>query len=193
MGEVVMAVVLTFVVLTVLAIAAAGWMITGLRRRNRVTRRQPTAAPLPWLASPSTCARLHRRLRDAVHVVRLALPAPTRRRKPPSELRPLAAAADDLEAHAAALDRDLVLAARLRGPAGAQLRARLRDQVAGVERLAARIAAAATAAAPDRPSAQPTAAALADLEHQLDALEAARDEIARLEASVGLPQAAPST
>ena len=86
-----------------------------------------------------------------------------------------------------------MLAARLRGPAGAQLRARLSTQVAGVERLAARISSAATAASPDRPRAQPTPEALADLEQQLDALEAARDEIARLEASVGLPQGASSS
>ncbi len=56
----------------------------------------------------------------------------------------------------------------------------------------ARISSAATAAAPDRPRAQPTPEALAELEQQLDALEAARDEIARLEASVGLPQVASS-
>ena len=192
MGDVLAIVLLTFVVLIALTVAASAWFLARLRRHNRVARRQPTRPPLPWLASPSSCARLHRRLRNAVSAVRLALPPPTRRRKPPSELRSLASAADELEAHAGALDRDLVLAARLRGPAGAQLRARLSTQVAGVERLAARISSAATAASPDRAWAQPTPEALAELERQLDALEAARDEIARLEASVGLPQSATS-
>ena len=67
------------------------------------------------------------------------------------------------------------------------LRARLAGQVGDVERVAARVTAAA--ARPRRRSAraaQPTPEALAELDEQLDALEAARDELARLEARVGL-------
>jgi hypothetical protein len=50
----------------------------------------------------------------------------------------------------------------------------------------ARVAAAATAASPHRPGAIPTPEALAELDEQLDALESARNELARLEAGVGL-------
>ena len=95
-------------------------------------------------------------------------------------------AADELEAHAAALDGDLLIAARLRGTSGIAFRARLGGQVGDVERVAARITAAAGATSPQRRAAQPTPAALAELNEQLDALEAARDELARLEARVGL-------
>lgn len=189
MGDVLAAFLVVTVVIVAVTAATGGWFLTRLRRRNRVSTRDRTRPPLPWLVSPGQSARLHRRLRDAVAALRTALPRTSRRHKPPAELLELARAADELEAHAAALDRDLLLASRFRGTHGAVLRARLVGQVAGVERMAARIAASATAADPGRAAARPTPEALAELDEQLDALEAARDELARLEARVGLTPA----
>jgi hypothetical protein len=39
-----------------------------LRRHNRIDPKQPSPAPLRWLASPSEPARLHRRLRTVARV-----------------------------------------------------------------------------------------------------------------------------
>jgi hypothetical protein len=189
MGDVLAAMLITTLVLVAVAAATGGWFLARLRRRNLVSRRDRSKPPLPWLVSPGQCARLHRRLRDAITALRTALPRASRRRRTPTELAELSRAADELEAHAAALDRDLLLAARFRGAHGAALRARLVGQVSDVERMAARIAAAATAADSDRAAARPTPEALAELDEQLDALEAARDELARLEDSVGLATA----
>lgn len=186
MGDVLVAMLVVTLVLFAVAAATGGWCLSRLRRRNLVSRRHRVRPPLPWLVSPKHCARLHRRLRDAVAAMRLAVPRPTRRHKAPPELSQLGAAADELEAHAAALDGDLLVAARLRGTYGIALRSRLGSQVADVERVAGRITAAAGAASPERRAALPTPEAMAELSEQLDALEAARDELARLEAKVGL-------
>jgi hypothetical protein len=172
-------------VLFVVFVVSCAWALHWLRRRNQVSLRYPTHPPLRWMVAPGRCARLHRRLQSSVVVLRAAVPRPAKRRRRTS-IAPLAAAAEDLEVHAAALDRDLVLAARLRGVVGSQLRDRLAGQVSDMERVVARVAAAATAASPLRPGATPTPEALADLDEQLDALESARDELARLEAGVGL-------
>ena len=185
MGDVLAAMLIATLIVMATAAAMGAWGVSRLRRRNLVSVRHRVKPPLPWLVSPQRCARLHRRLRDAVATMRMVVPRSTRRHKPPAELAELARAADELEAHAAALDGDLVIAARLRGTSGIVLRARLGGQVGDVERVAARITAAAGATSPRR-SAQPTPEALAELSEQLDALEAARDELARLEARVGL-------
>ena len=186
MGDVLAAMLIATLLVMAAAAAMTAWGLSRLRRRNLVSVRHRVKPPLPWLVSPQRCARLHRRLRDAVATMRMVVPRSTRRHKPPAELAELARAADELEAHAAALDGDLLIAARLRGTSGIAFRARLGGQVGDVERVAARITAAAGATSPQRLAAQPTPAALAELNEQLDALEAARDELARLEARVGL-------
>ena len=56
------------------AVAATVWYaVHRLRRRNRVSPRRRTAAPLNWLWSFRPAARLHRRLRTAVLTARKAL------------------------------------------------------------------------------------------------------------------------
>ncbi len=123
-------------------------------------------------------------------LTRLALPK--RRRGASDDGRDvLADAAREIEAQAVAVDQDLVLAAHARGPATAELRARIDAQVDELEALAARVSAAASALVPRRPGAAPTEAGLAALQGRLDALDAARAEIARLEASVGLGPGGP--
>jgi hypothetical protein len=169
--------------------AVAGAMWHRVRQRNEVSIRQPTRPPLRWLGSVGACGRMHRRLRAAVAAMRMAIPAPgraaRRRRRPAEPLSPLVPLADEIEAHAVALDRDLLLADRLRGPTAVSVRQALARQVAEVERLAHRVAAAGMAAT-GRPGAVPAPEALARIAEHLDALDAARDEIARLEERAGL-------
>jgi|GEM_PF-3119923 hypothetical protein len=158
-----------------------------LRKRNAVSRRYPTSAPLHWQATPGTWAALHRRLRDAVAVLRHAVPdTKGRHRQAALDASPLARLADELEQHAAALDHDLVVAAHTRGPARTSLRQHLITQVLQLEALCQRVAAAASASVPPRPGSEPTPEALGRIGEELDALEAARDEIARLEAHLGV-------
>lgn len=156
-----------------------------LRRRVEISRRHRSHAPLRWLVWPGMCAALHRRLRDAVLVLRSVVPAP-RRRRSPADRSPFEQMADEIELHAVALSVDLQLVARLHGPSKAAARQQLAGQVRQLEAVAHRVARSATAAQPARPGATPTPEALAEVSRELDALEEARDELARLEAAVGL-------
>jgi hypothetical protein len=182
-GEVVAIAGIVVLVLFLAAGTAAGFGWHRLRLHNEVSTRLPTRPPLRWAASLGCCGRLHRRLRAAVAAVRLAVPAPARRRarrhaEAESVWETLAA---EIEAHAVALDRELLLADRLRGPTAVVARQAVGRQVRDVERLAHRVASAALAAQ-QRPGAAPAAETLARITEHLDALDAARDEIARLEA-----------
>ncbi len=173
-------------VLFALAAVAAASVWREVRRRNEVSIRRPVRPPLRWLASPRACGRMHRRLRAAVAALRIAVPAPRRARE-----RKAAAAsvfgplADEIEAHAVALDRQLLVADMLRGPTGVTVRVALTHQVGAVEQLAHRVAAAAMAGE-RTPGTPPAPEALARIAEHLDALDMARDEIARLEAAAGL-------
>ena len=121
MGEVV-AVLSVFAGLLLVGSAALCWLAwRTLRRRNEVTAGHPTRPPLRWLVWPTGCARLHRRLRASVVVLRAAVPARrvrrrrSRRRDDASVLETLAA---EIEAHAVVLDGELLLVARARGASG---------------------------------------------------------------------------
>ena len=176
------------VVMSVMVLATwlAAWVAMGrLRRSNRVSPDVDTGAPLRWLAWPMPIAQLHRRLRAAVVLARTARPpqpAPRRRRRRAEEESPLATIAAQLEHHAVAVDRDLVLAARLRGPSRYRVLAPATRQVAEIERLAARVASMARTGGTGPLAPEPLPAALARLSEELVALEAAHAEIARIEA-----------
>src|SRR4051812_22651217 len=113
---------LLLVVLTVCAIpvivaaAAALFAVRNLRRANRVSPRMPTTGPVTWLLLPDRPARLHRRLRRAVAMVRAAAQldagAGPGRRITPSAVAELGA---DLEQRACVIDAQLVVAARATG------------------------------------------------------------------------------
>ncbi len=102
-----------------------GFAVLSLRRANRVSPRRRGWAPTRWMWSPSRQARLHRRLRDAVASVRLAVPPPRRRRSP----TPLQDMADELEELAADTDRSLALSRSVHG----------RDRAVGLSVIAARV------------------------------------------------------
>jgi len=182
-GEAIAVAGIVILVVLLAAAAGAGWAWHRLRQRNEVSTRHPIRPPLRWAASIGSCGRLHRRLRAAVAAVRLAVPPPRRRGRRPAEAQTVwETLAEEIELHAVSLDRDLLLADRLRGPTALAARQAAGRQVRELERLAHRVAAAAFAAQ-ERPGAEPASETLARISEHLDALDAARLELARLEAT----------
>ena len=157
-----------------------------LRRRNRVSPSVRSEAPVLWLWSPTRPARLHRRLQKAVAAARYGLGLGHRRRARSSSEQ-LQELVDDLERQAVAVDRQVVVASRCPATVRNRLLRALSDQTSDIEHLVERVLEAASAAAGDPPP-----AALARMGERLDALESARDELARLEAAAGLPCAEPA-
>ncbi len=182
MGEVIAVLGISLVVVAAVALAGLAALIHRVRIGNEVSRLHRNHPPVRWLASPSLCGRLHRRLRAAVAALHLAIPPPPprrwRRRAEPSTLEVLAR---EIEVHAASLDRDLMVADRQRGPVAVPARRLLGEQVESLERLASRVAAAARLSA-TLPGNEPTPEALRAMTERLDALDAAHAELARLEA-----------
>jgi hypothetical protein len=142
-----------------------------LRRQLRVRPSTRSAAPTSWLVSTSEPARLHRRLRKAASAARLA---GTRGDAT------IAALAAEIEDHAVALEAHLVMLSRTwrREPAA---RIQVAAQITQVEQLSSRLTASAVEVT--RPSALGAGSpdSLADLGDRLDALDAARAELATLE------------
>jgi hypothetical protein len=181
MGEVIAVLGISMLAMAILAATAMGALIHRVRVSNEVSRAYRNHPPARWLASPSVCGRLHRRLRGAVAALRLAVPAPNRRRWRRAEPSTLEVLAREVEVHAAALDRDLMVADRQRGPVAVPARRLLAEQVRSLEVLANRIVAAARTATA-APGSEPTAEALRAITERLDALDAAHAELARIEA-----------
>ncbi len=164
-----------------LAVCVTAWSAwRWLRRRNEVSVAHPTRPPLRWLVSPEPCARLHRRLATAVIVVRHAVPSTRRRRR--REKEPVAALAADIETRAVALDHDLMIVVHLRGDSSRAVRQRIATQVDMIERIAHRLAITSSRSG----DAAPTIEAVRRITEYLDALDAARAEIAQIERDAGL-------
>lgn len=169
------------VLLTVLLAVLLGRR--AMRKRNRVSPTTPSAAPVSWMGAPSATARLHRRLRAAVAVARSAsAAAPTAPR-----LTELTA---ELEQEAVALDAHLVMVARLPARERRARLAGLTPQVLRVEQCASQVSLLAVQSQAPMLAAG-RGSALDDLAHQLDLLEEARGEVARIEADAGLHRASP--
>lgn len=184
MGEVVRWILLLLVVgaAATAAFAAASWW--RLKRRVRVSPRVPTDAPVAWLWSGSPAARMHRGLQRAAQAVRLAT-RPADRRAVPDHLRELAGA---IEREAVELDRHLVVMNRLPKKHRKRALRELATSVAEVERLADRLARAATDATRPTPAATPAHGepqGLAWVAERLDLLDDARQELSRLELTEG--------
>jgi len=160
--------------------AAAVGAVLWLHRRNRVSPAARSRAPLRWLLSPGRAASAHRRLRRAVAAARHAIAHG--RRAGEVGVADLAASVADLERHAAALDDQLVLAARCAPAVRRNLLRQLARDVAEVEHLSGRLVRALVAPPPALPGARLEDAARRIAE-RLDALDAAHAEIAALEAS----------
>lgn len=176
-ADVLLVLALSGVAVLALSSVALGLALWRLGRRNRLHPSIPTQAPVTWLVSPSRPARLHRRLQAAVATASYRAPGRGRRKIPTTSVDELV---QELVREAAAVDQRLVVAARAPWRVRVRLLGVCDPQVAQLERLAARLAVLVSAAA--RPGGAPAAAAISALEERLDALEAARQEIADLEA-----------
>jgi hypothetical protein len=174
MDDLVVLVLVTTAAAAACTAVAVSLVIWRLRRRNRVSPRVKSQAPLWWLWSPSRPARLHRRLRSAVSAARYGVD----QSGPDSPIADLVA---ELERQAVVIDRQLVTAAQSPSSIRYRLLNPLTGQVRDFERIVERVLSEATAAAGESPQ-----AALGRVTERLDALESARDEIARLEAALGL-------
>lgn len=177
MGDVVLVVLLTGAAVAASSCAALGFALWRLTRRNRLHPTIPTDAPVAWLVSPSRPARLHRRLQSCVVTAGYRTPGRGRRRVPLTSVEELVA---ELAHEAAAVDDQLVVAARAPRRVRIRLLGVCEPQVDRLERLAARLAVLVSAST--RPGGAPPAATITALEERLDALEQAREEIADLEA-----------
>jgi hypothetical protein len=187
MGEVVavLGVLVGLLLVGSVALCWLGWRT--LRRRNEVSVANPTRPPLRWLVWPTTCARLHRRLRGSVVVLRAAVPARRARRFRPGrrgDASTLSVLASELEAHAAAVDGELLVVARARGVEGVAGRHQATCRVVELERSALRIAAEARRCG--RPGAESIDDSLRRISDDLDARDAAWAEVSRVEREAGL-------
>lgn len=147
-----------------------------LRKQLRIRPSTPSAAPTSWLFSTSEPARLHRRLRRAATVARLA-----GARGGAS----VASLAGEIEDHAIALEAHLVMLNRL-WRRERQARQQLVTQVAQLEQLAGRVAASAVDSSRPRALGAGSPDALAALAERIDALDAARAELIAIERSWNL-------
>ena len=167
-------------VFAAVCVATTVWFVHRIRVSNRVGVRGRGTAPMRWLFDPCWAARLHRRLRRLVASVRPWMPRRSPRHDDPP---PIALLARDVELHAVALDRDLVMAARAPKSHRRLMLVDLTEQVISLESLAARVV---TLGSAQQQLTEPTREAIARMNAQLDALEEAHDEIALLEAQLGL-------
>jgi hypothetical protein len=104
-----------------------------------------------------------------------------RRRRESSTWEVLAA---QIEAHAVSLDHELFLVARRRGAEGTEARRRIADQITALERSAHRLAAVSVRSVSS--TGESTEIALRHIAEQLDAHQAAWDELSMLEEQAGL-------
>lgn len=173
----------TWIVLLVVVATLLRWR---LQRRNRVSPAVKSPAPIRWLWSPQAPARMHRRLQHAVSDIHLA---PSRRSPYASE-----ASVDDmrreLEYQAVELDHHLVIAAHHPRRQRRHLVRSLEEQVSDVEQLSIRLSRLS-----ERPAGTPNSGwdvtrqppeILADIERQLDLLDAAQEELTAIERAAGL-------
>jgi hypothetical protein len=119
MGEFLTALAVTALVMMISAMMCCWLVARRVVRANRVVPDRRSPAPLSWLWSWGTPARLHRRLRRAVQVVAYVMapfrppPRGVRRSVAPAELVGIA---NELVVRAAQLDDRLAAAAALAGP-----------------------------------------------------------------------------
>jgi len=179
----VLAFVATWAVLLVVVVALLRWRF---ERRNRVSPAVRSPAPVTWLWSPRATARLHRRLRGAVADIHLAPSRRTPHSGPASvdELR------RELEYQAVELDHHLVIVARHPRRQRRSLLHALDAQVSEIETLSVRLSRLSS-----RPEGTPVSGwdvtrqppeVLAGIARQLDALDAAQDELTAIERAAGL-------
>ncbi|MGI8686556.1 MAG: hypothetical protein ACR2MO_15950 [Acidimicrobiales bacterium] len=158
------------VLVAVTVLATLGFAVRAVRRRNRVSPKVPTAAPVSWLWSPRMGARLHRHLARTVGAARACLAAQAGGLS-------FADLVADLETHACAIDGQLVLADRAPQPGRSRLLRELQAEVAQVDALTERIIRMSRAWS----GAAPSGSGLASVNERIDALEAALVDLDRID------------
>jgi hypothetical protein len=179
----VLAFVATWIVLLVVVATLLRWRF---ERRNRVSPAVRSPAPVSWLWSPRSTARLHRRLQAAVADIQLA---PSRRSHHAGP-----ASVDDLrrelEYQAVELDHHLVIVARHPRRRRHSLVQALDGQVTEIESLSVRLSRLSA-----RPEGTPASGwdvtrqppeVLSEIARQLDLLDAAQEELTAIERAAGL-------
>lgn len=161
-----------------------------LRRRNRVLPAAAGTAPMFWLVSPQSPARLHRRLVAAARVAQAVAERhrPTGRRARRQEPPTIVGLCEQLEAHAASIDSHLPLVAHHPPARRREVLRQLTRNVDELERTAARLSVMSAEIS------APTVLAghvdtMAELGTKLDTLEAAHASLREIESDVGVTTA----
>jgi hypothetical protein len=157
MGSVVTVVLVFTLMAVVFAACCAAAGVHMLRVRNRVVPEVRSAAPVRWLWSARTPARLHRRLRRSVLGCRFALDGA------------FVDMAREVEERAVVLDRELVAVGRARMSSRARVVRDLRGEVEQVEALNQRLVSMART--------NRSRTDLSAVRERLDALDAALREL----------------
>lgn len=176
----------TWVVLLVVVATLLRWRFD---RRNRVSPAVKSPAPITWMWSPRTTARLHRRLQGAVADIHLA----PSRRSPHGGPASVDELRRELEYQAVELDRHLVIVARHPRRQRRSLLRALGRQVAEIEVLSVRLSRLSarpegTPASGWEVSRQPPEV-LSEIARQLDLIDAAQGELTAIERAAGLLEA----
>lgn len=183
---------LVVVLLFLLVLAAVTPLVTfllvrrELQRRLRVSPRTPTDAPVAWLWSPASAARMHRRLQSAAAVARSVAAL---HQRVGGQTR-LVGMAHTLEREAIKLDEQLVLLGRLHPSRRREAMPAMVPEVARIEQVALRLSLQQFDHRIDACLAD-QASAVQQLAAELDALDAANDELRRVEADAGLGRPEP--
>jgi hypothetical protein len=164
----------TSLVVVGIAAAVVWYAIHRLRRRNRVSPRRRTSAPLNWLWSFRPAARLHRRLRTAVLTAQRALDSGGDGCGPWPALVELAA---DIEQQACAIDTRLVVAGQAPVALRRKLVIDLTVQVVEVEHLTGRLVGLAQRTGAEHGQQPDGATGTQRIRERLDALDEALAEL----------------
>ena len=162
--------------------ASVGVVVHSLRKRNRVSPHVRTPAPLSWLWSWRMGARLHRHLARTIAAVRACI-------VDSREQLGLMTMVKELEAHACAIDTQLVAVDRSPQPTRYRMLRELYAEVREVDAVAERVIRMGRAWS----GAEPSVRGLAGVGERLDALEAAMADLARLDRATTSPIAEPSS
>src|SRR2546430_14378560 len=163
------------VVFVVLPAVTFALFMRSLARRNRVSPSVPTLAPLTWSVLPERPARLHRRLRRAVAMARAAAAGHVARNG--RALGAIPELVGDLEQRACAVDNELVVAARAKGPLRWSMLNDLEHQVYEIDALVSRVAGLTAAWSAATATGGTGPAGLDAIGERLDALEAAVHDV----------------
>ena len=149
-----------------------------LARNNRISPSVPTLAPVSWTFLPERPARLHRRLRRAISMARVAAAGHVARSG--RSLATIPELVADLEQRACAVDSELVVASRSRGPLRWSLLNDIEHQVHEIDALASRVAGLASAWAASPVAGGSGPAALEAIGERVTALEMAMREVSAI-------------